>query len=115
MQIVIELNENDFIEVSRDYYSGTPFENRIFYVVANGIPLPKGHGRLIDADKINDSNIEAVKRNGKIYVELSDLQNLIDNAPTVLEADKEQESEFNKKARYAMNESGYLDQGITQC
>ena len=51
--------------------------------------LPKGHGRLIDADKINDSNIKAVKRNGKIYVELSDLQDLIDNAPTELEADKE--------------------------
>ena len=89
MQIVIDIPENRYKDIIRistiqaysDYY---PTYERI---IAKGKVLPEKHGRLIDADKINNSNIEAVKRNGKIYVELSDLQDLIDYAPTVLEAD----------------------------
>ena len=86
MQIVIDIPEEEYEVIVNSEDCGLHTLTR---AIANGIPLPKGHGRLIDADKINDSDIKAVKRNGKIYVELSDLQNLIDNAPTVLEADKE--------------------------
>ena len=82
MQIVIELDENEFIEVSRDYYSGTPFENRIFYAVANGTPLPKGHGRLGDLDYLYKKFV-ANKCNDSRVLEF------IKDEPTVLEADKE--------------------------
>lgn len=51
--------------------------------------LPK-HGRLIDADELNEQEIPAIKKDGVIYVKLSTLQDLIDNAPTIIEADKEQ-------------------------
>lgn len=46
------------------------------HAVANGVPLPKGHGRLIDADRLK----EVFSRNivgGNAYFDL------IDNAPTV--------------------------------
>ena len=81
MQIVIDIDENDFIEVTQDYYSGTPFENRIFYAVANGIPLPKGHGRLVDADVVKDKmgNLDGFGFIGRC----------VDEIPTVLEVDKE--------------------------
>lgn len=52
MQIVIEISEDDYKEVKEDTYSGTSFENRVFSAIANGTPLPKGHGALIDVDKI---------------------------------------------------------------
>ena len=50
--------------------------------VQNGIPLPKGHGRLIDADayaKKYNTNING--RIGEEYI----------FAPTIIEADKETE------------------------
>lgn len=44
--------------------------------VANGMPLPKRHGRLIDADDVNNHIIG--------FVDLS-------NCPTIIAADKEEE------------------------
>jgi hypothetical protein len=46
--------------------------------VANGTPLPKGHGRLVD-----------VKEVIKIANKTKDLHGAIWNAPTIIEADKE--------------------------
>ena len=49
--------------------------------VMNGTPLPKHHGRLIDADKLKKQAV------------FMDTARLIDNAPTVLEATKEGDGE----------------------
>lgn len=47
-------------------------------VIANGIPLPKGHGRLIDADKLWD-----------LYHDLDyDFYEAIHDITTIIEADK---------------------------
>lgn len=43
--------------------------------IQNGIPLPKGHGRLIDADKFISEHFGKVAR-------------LVDDAPTIIEVDK---------------------------
>ena len=40
MQIVIDILEEDYKEVLKDTYSGTPFENRVFTAIANGTPIP---------------------------------------------------------------------------
>lgn len=48
--------------------------------IANGIPLPKGHDRLIEAKRLK----EVFRRNTGY-----DYHDLIDNAPTIIEADKE--------------------------
>ena len=41
MQIIIDISEDDYKEVLKDAYSGTPFENKVFSTIQNGIPLNK--------------------------------------------------------------------------
>lgn len=51
----------------------------------NAKPLPKGHGRLIDADAINTHDISPI-RDMEIY---GVTEYDIDAEPTIIEADKE--------------------------
>lgn len=83
MQIVIEIPE----ELYKTYKGRPPMlgdagMDMIAQAIANGIPLPKGHGRLIDADKLTESIL--CKTFGLRSVD-------IENAPTIVEADKESE------------------------
>ena len=94
MKLVIEIDEEDYKEVREDTYSGTPFENRVFSVIANGIPLPKGHGRLIDADTLEYTcnSDECGMLTGCNHCQYNIItEDEIDNAPTIIEADKESE------------------------
>lgn len=55
MKIVIEISEKDYLDFMLQYDNGildekTP-SHRAKIAIANGTPLPKGHGRLIDADE----------------------------------------------------------------
>lgn len=94
MQILIEIDEklyNDFVmqatALGESLYNESP-SGKAKYAIANGTPLPKGHGRLID---IND--IEWAKRKEKrIYIryDVVDWDEIV-NAPTIIEADKERE------------------------
>ena len=72
----------------------------IVNAIRNGTPLPKGHGRLIDADEleemfgkkcVGDCGACVTKRQtdgkGRFY----DTCSLIDLAPTIIEADEEKE------------------------
>ena len=55
--------------------------------IANGIPLPKGHGRLIDVDEIDEIKCPIKMYNTddhKYGVYMEDIRKL----PTVIEADK---------------------------
>lgn len=65
------------------------------YAIKNGTPLPKGHGRLIDADE------EIKKFCGKVcghtlekcgYGFYCPLVQRMKSAPAIIEADKEQET-----------------------
>lgn len=57
------------------------------HAVANGVPLPKGHGRLIDADKfINDFACFG-------YIEAMNVDYFRAVVQTIIEADKEVEGE----------------------
>lgn len=50
--------------------------------IANGIPLPEHHGRLIDADDLR----EDFKTSKKIsFVERMDISCIVDHAPTIIE------------------------------
>lgn len=61
--------------------------------IANGTPLPKGHGKLVDISKIDEDRIESdnpiiyLTINGE-YTEAISLDYL-NNLPTIIEADKE--------------------------
>lgn len=55
--------------------------------IVNGTILPEGHGRLIDADKLPYEDIECI--DGRTYMVVNAYD--IDNADTIIEADKEKE------------------------
>lgn len=55
-------------------------------VIANGTPLPKGHGRLIECERLQ----EVFRRNVVGYAGFKQLFNI---APTIIEADKAESEE----------------------
>ena len=64
----------------------TKYEHNIqipLEVLTNGIPLPKGHGRLIDADEIQFENAEF-----DTYSDYGRAFDAIDQADTIIEAGK---------------------------
>ena len=68
-------------------------ENVLMKAVEHGIPLPKGHGKLKDADAICKDIISALGiRDEKYLLEAEKaIYKRIKNASTIIEADKEQE------------------------
>ena len=113
MEIVIKIpnfewlkNEEEFKTAVKEYEQGTRFDKEIRNALINGTPLPKGHGRLIDADKTlatawrnfyahedeweqKDPNYLPIGR-GYDQNGFECCQQTIVNAPTIIEADKEE-------------------------
>ena len=104
MQIVIDIPEHiyDAIKKAQEMVSGQRSGKTLLQIlvnsIENGTPLPKGHGRLIDADYLKDVILlHSYHGNNKNIVPYSDRkgyrlrQREIDegivNAPTILEAD----------------------------
>ena len=91
MQIVIDIDEkvyNDFKDAYRRGYCGRMID---LDIIINGTILPKGHGRLIDADAIKprfcNSNIYLkYGEKGFWYYSVKD----VNDTPTIIEADKEE-------------------------
>lgn len=88
MNIVIEIDESAYDWLKNGYPDEKDGEYAI-NVIKSGTPLPKGHGRLIDADKLkrtmHDIYVESIGyRHRCVSVEN------IDNAPTIIPADKEE-------------------------
>lgn len=54
--------------------------------IKNGTPLPKGHGRLIDADTLDECKemMNTIMGECKYAVRMDDIR----NSPTIIEADK---------------------------
>ena len=77
MQIVIDIREEDYKTIKSNYENG--FTYKPFGIIANGTPLPKGHGDLIDRKELIESPL--CKTFGLRSID-------IENAPTIIEADK---------------------------
>ena len=85
--IVIDIPE----EVKRKVYayglSLCPSDNeQLIKAIINGIPLPKGHGRLIDADKLK--SMYSINRAN--FNTVVGIQKWIDDAPTIIKAESEE-------------------------
>jgi methyl coenzyme M reductase subunit C-like uncharacterized protein (methanogenesis marker protein 7) len=99
MQIVIDIDDY----VYKKLMNKTICVADIVDAIKNGIPLPKGHGRLVDADvlkeKLEDHHnffVEACGSfEGMTFKEKARVDEIINciaevvNAPTIIEADKE--------------------------
>lgn len=98
MKIVIDIPEkiyNRYINYTESYidfmFIGT--EEILVKAIRNGTPLPKGSGRLIDADALikqlkATANIEWNKKVGSSKG-LIDAIDIVDDIPIIIEADKE--------------------------
>ena len=54
-------------------------------LLAQGTPLPKGHGRLIDADKAIDEYGHYKKSH---YYDATDLEDILNECETIIEAEE---------------------------
>ena len=80
IELVIKIPEEDFERCKKR------FQMRIDIMsdaIANGTPLPKGHGRLIDADSF-------VQKHPLAFV-----RDVINDTPTIIDADKAESEEEN--------------------
>lgn len=92
MKVVIEIAK----EV-RDYIIEHELQGIMAEAIANGTPLPEGHGRLIDAGKLTDEILKYQDkcRPNKNEYEMALYQAYdyaiyeIEDATTIIEADKE--------------------------
>lgn len=83
MQIVI-----DIPEVFYEYCKAQTDATEIQLAIANGTSLPKGHGRLIDADKLPVCAKLITPDGTSVYIPAVPILKIV-NAPTIIEADKE--------------------------
>lgn len=84
MKIVIDIPEEEYRRVA----DGKWYGNGLADYIENGTQLPKGYGRLIDADALDFESPDF-----DTYNDYSFMFDMIDNAPTIIEADKEGEQE----------------------
>ena len=85
MELVVNIDDNLY---SRLFDNGVDnYDDTIDMAKAirKGKPLPKGHGRLIDSNKLYDKYEENVADEW--------ILDLIDSASTIIEADKENKDE----------------------
>ena len=102
MQIVIDIPEQIYLNAKTDMLCGTDV---IVNAIKNGTPLPKGHGRLIDADAFIATMEDASKRQKYKELLIDDILTVDDvfkaiieslqnkglaegDSPTIIEADK---------------------------
>ena len=78
VELVIKIPEEKYNYVKRQVAEG--IDNPLKVCIANGTPLPKGHGRLYDERDIVNGNYEVI--GNRIY-----------ELEPIIEADKENEDE----------------------
>lgn len=84
IELIIKIPEKVYNALTHTEFDANLVVNEMRKSIANGIPLPKGHGRLIDADAFErrcmfDSNIE----------DMQDVIYALRDFKPVIEADKE--------------------------
>ena len=102
MQIVIDIPEDIYEHwrtmksIISEYHNYKEYMSKVHAAIADGTPLPKGHGRLIDADKLHfdlqaDEEIPLcahllrVKERHILWA-----KERINGQPTIIKADKEE-------------------------
>ena len=82
IELVIKIPEDIYKDIVENGFIYDEDNEIVTDVIKNGIPLPKGHGRLIDADAL----IHWHRFESKSDYDIA-------NAPTIIEADKAERSE----------------------
>lgn len=96
MKVVIDIPYNQYAKIcAGDFDTSVYFKLNLRNAFRSGTLLPKGHGRLIDADELKTLSYEVLVDDDNPNTEdgLSSANGIveedIDLAPTIIEADKE--------------------------
>lgn len=92
MQIVVNIAEEEYELIKKH-----PHWHSLGELIANGTPLPKGHGRLGDLDALERDTIGGIKAANfeegyADYAHINNVDDCVDcvrYADTIIEADKE--------------------------
>ena len=79
VELLIKIPKKDYDKMCRGELVDT-----ILVAIKEGIPLPKGHGRLKDIDKIEEL-LDLDQPNNVIA---KNIKNIVDSVPTIIEADE---------------------------
>lgn len=85
MKLIIDIPEEKYL-FAKQLADGGKEKDPLILALGNGIPIPKGHGEIIDINEIREVEID----DGNIanYTKGSDIDLYID-APAIIEADKD--------------------------
>lgn len=98
MKIVIDIPEESYKATCTGCMLPPDVEN-VVQAIKNGAPLPKGHGRLIDADELKTLSYEVLvdtdnpNRADGLSACNGIVEDDIDLAPTIIKADKAESEE----------------------
>ena len=94
MQVVVNISEKDYQTLKKKEEFDAMYLNYYEKLIVYGTPLPKGHKRLIDADKFLKDNeaytgfiLDSRFFGGKNAYK-DTLEDLVNEADTIIEADK---------------------------
>ncbi len=81
MKLVIDIHKKDYQSILNS--GQVPYG--VVCAIMNGTPLPKGHGRLIDADELEECKeiMNTISGESKYAVRMDDIRKV----PTIIEAD----------------------------
>ena len=90
MKLVIDIPEKYKDLLDKGEADGS-IRKSILLAVSNGTPLPEGHGRLIDADILEECKevMNTIMNKCEYAVRMDEVRNV----PTIIEADKAERSE----------------------
>ena len=99
IELVINISEENYKNIKEQVNKRDYPDMQIGKAIADGTPLPKGHGRLIDADELISNicgnscgcHLEECGYDNPCYSVTR-----INSAQTIIEADKEQKNGTNK-------------------
>ena len=87
MEIVVKIPDDMIKSLEQGNFGAKYNIYDLVGCLMNGTPLPKGHGRLIDADDLDITTITTDDYRGNEVLDIV-LKEDVDNAPTIIEADK---------------------------
>jgi len=96
MQVVIDIDDNLYTRLFDNGENYVADMRRACVAIRKGVTLPKGHGRLIDADefeKTADKKFECITSPLLNHIQTYDVYNLLEAIPTIIEADKAESEE----------------------
>ena len=92
IELVIKVPEDTYKDIIKNGFIYDEDNEVVTHAIKNGTPLPKGHGALKDADKVENITWQEPYYHDALNV-LSEVRDKVRELPTIIEADKAERSE----------------------